>query len=106
MAEDASDIRAAIDRDRAELAGTVQALVERADAKERVRETVAEKTEALQQRAGEVGARVREAAPDEAQKMIGDAAQRVQRNPVPLMLLGVFVLGMVIGRMRGRRHSG
>jgi hypothetical protein len=106
VAEDASGIRAAIERDRAELASTVQALVERADVKERVRETVAEKTEALQQRAGEVGARVREATPEDAQKVLGDAAQRVQRNPVPLMLAGVFVLGMLVGRMRGRRHTG
>jgi hypothetical protein len=105
VAEDASGIRAAIERDRAELAGTVQALVERADVKERMREAVAEKTEALQQRAGEVGARVREAAPEDAQKMVGDAAQRVQRNPLPLVLVGVFVLGMVIGRLRGRRHT-
>ncbi len=103
MAEDASGIRAAIDRDRAELADTVQALVERADVKERVREAVAEKTEVLQQRAGEVGARVRRATPDDAQKVLGDAAQRAQRNPVPLLLVGVFVLGVVIGRMRAHR---
>jgi hypothetical protein len=105
VAEDASGVRSAIAHDRAELAETVQALVQKADVKERVRETVAEKTGELQQKAGEVGDRVLHATPDDAQKVIGDAAHTVQRNPVPFLLLGVFVLGIVVGRMRGNHRS-
>jgi len=49
MAEEASGVRAAIERDREELAGTVQALVEKTDIKGRARDAVAEKTAALQE---------------------------------------------------------
>jgi hypothetical protein len=105
MAEEASGVRAAIAHDRAELADTVQALVQKTDVKERVRATVTEKAEELHQRAGEVGERLRNATPEDAQDALGAAAQRAKQQPVVLALVGVFVLGILIGRMR-THHRG
>jgi hypothetical protein len=104
VVEAASGVRAAIEQDRAELAETVQALVQKADVKERVRETVSEKAGELQQKASAVGDRVRSATPDDAQRVVGNTAAQVRRNPLPLVLVGVFVLGVMIGRVVRHRH--
>lgn len=104
MAETASGVRAAIEHDRADLADTVQALVQKADVTDRVRESVADATGQLQEKGAEVREHVREATPDGAQRAFHVALEKIQMHPVATALTVVFLLGIVVGR-RGAHHT-
>jgi predicted Holliday junction resolvase-like endonuclease len=64
VAEDPSEIRQRIETSRDELAETVQQLVAKTDIKARVRDTAAEGARQLEERAEEIGERIRTATPE------------------------------------------
>jgi hypothetical protein len=105
VAEEASEVRAAIAQDRQDLADTVQALAQKADVKARLHDAVARTSEDLHQKAGELGDRLRGSTPDDAHRAVGTVAQRVRERPTLVMLVGVFFLGVLVGRRRARRRA-
>ncbi|HEY7133789.1 MAG TPA: DUF3618 domain-containing protein [Acidimicrobiia bacterium] len=104
MDQDTRDVHDAIARDRDELADTVEALAHKADVKGRVKETVSRNAEQIQQKAGEVRDTLRDVTPEQAQSRAAAVAHRVQERPLPLVVAGVFLLGLLIGRRLGRRR--
>ena len=103
MAESADEVRAAIAEDREQLAETVQALAQKADVKARVKEKTSENAEQLKQKASEVVDKVRHITPDQAQAAMSSAADHVQERPFPYAVATAFVVGLLIGRLTGRR---
>lgn len=104
MAQDADAVREAIARDRAELADTVQALARKVDVKERVREKVTKGTEQVQQKAGEVREQLRQVTPEPARSQLSVLADMVKERPVPFLVAGALVVGLVLGRMWARER--
>jgi phage shock protein A len=79
VAEDPDQIRQAIEETRADIADTVQALVEKADVKERIGHTVTEKTSEMRSRASELQESALGALPPSAQSKAAEAVDSVQR---------------------------
>lgn len=104
MAQDADAVREAIARDRAELADTVQALARKVDVKERVREKVSKGTEQVQQKAGEVREQLRQVTPEPARSQLSVLVDMVKERPVPFLVTGALVVGLVLGRMWARER--
>lgn len=104
MAQDADAVREAIARDRAELADTVQALARKVDVKERVREKVSKGTEQVQQKAGEVREQLRQVTPEPARSQLSVLADMVKERPVPFLVAGALVVGLVLGRTWARER--
>jgi hypothetical protein len=102
MAEEPSQIREEIERTRAEMAETVQALGEKADVKARLRQKVQEDGAQLQRRAAELSDLVREVTPDKAKGTVTTAVRRTQQQPWVPAAIGAFVFGLLVGRRRGR----
>jgi ElaB/YqjD/DUF883 family membrane-anchored ribosome-binding protein len=102
MAEEPSQIREEIERTRAEMAETVQALGEKVDVKTRLREKMQEDTAQLQRRAAELGDLVREVAPDKAIETVSTAVRRTRQRPWVPAAVGGFVFGFLVSRPFGR----
>ena len=105
MAEEASEVRAAIAQDRQDLADTVQALAQKADVKARVHDAVARTSDELQHKAGELGDRLRASTPDDAQQAVGAVTQQLRERRALVVIVGVFFLGVMVGRRRARRAA-
>jgi creatinine amidohydrolase/Fe(II)-dependent formamide hydrolase-like protein len=103
VAQDPGQVREAIEQDRAALAETVEALVHKADVKERVRGSISDKAGELQHRAGGVAGQVRQLTPEKARSGLASAVDSVRRRPVPLVVAGVIVLGLLIRRRAAGR---
>lgn len=107
MDQDARQIEDDIARERAELADTVQALVAKADVKGRLREVVSDRAGHLQERADELGHRVRDLTPAGVRSGAASGWERliqeIRRRPLPYAAGAAFVLGYLLGRRRGRR---
>jgi hypothetical protein len=95
VAEDPGQIRQAIDETRAEIAGTVQALGEKADVKGRLDHAVAEKTSELKSRASELQGTVSELLPG------SDPAKK----RAAMWVAGTLLILAVIRRRKRRRHG-
>ena len=93
MAQDPSEVRAAIAQDRLELGDTVQALAQKADLKQRV-----------QDKANDAVTRVRSMTPEQVQSGLGSAADSVRQRPFPVALAAAFLFGLLVGR-RWRRDQ-
>ena len=106
MAQDPSEVRQAIEQDRMELADTVQALAQKVDVKQRVRETVAKNTDQLQQKAGDVVSKVRSVTPEQVQSGVRSSADSVRQRPFPFAVAAAFFGGLLIGRLLGRKSRG
>jgi hypothetical protein len=91
MAQDPSEVRQAIEQDRLELADT-RALAQKADVKQRVRETVSRNTDQFQHKAGDVVSRVRGMTPEQVQSGLGAAADSVRQRPIPFAVAAAFSL--------------
>ena len=99
---DPDQIQEEIEKTRAELGDTVEALAQKADvkgqAKRKVKETkasVADKTDGLLGNA-------KEASGDGAGQLAGRATEKARENPLPVAALGAFAAGFLIGRLSKR----
>jgi hypothetical protein len=104
MAQDASEVRQAIEQDRVELADTVQALARKADMKGRLRETVSRNGNLLQDKASDVVSKVREVTPEQVQSGLGSAADSVGQRPIPFGVGFAFFFGVLVGRVWRRNR--
>ena len=103
------EIRAEIEATREELGDTVGALAEKTDVKaqaeRKVQETKAEarqKVDETKQKAEELLGKAKEASPESAVQAAAQVQQRAKENPVPLALIGAFVVGFMLGRLTSR----
>jgi ElaB/YqjD/DUF883 family membrane-anchored ribosome-binding protein len=105
MAQDPGEVRQAIEEDREALADTVQALVQKADVKQRVRENLSRNADQLQDKAGDAVSRVRDVTPDQVQSGLRTTADSVRQRPLPSAAVAAFFFGLLIGRRSGRRAA-
>jgi ElaB/YqjD/DUF883 family membrane-anchored ribosome-binding protein len=106
---DPAQIREEIEETRSELGETVAAVAEKTDAKQQaqakadeLKSQAAEKAEEAKAKAREVGEKAKEAAPESATEGVQQAQQLAQENPVPLVIGGAFLAGVVVGRLFSR----
>lgn len=102
MVDEASKILEEIASGRAELAETVQALVQRADVKARVREKVSDNADHLSERASQVGALARELTQNTAEsgKSAVDAVGRSTAGYLVFGAFGLLLLMVLLRRLR------
>ncbi|MFC7545299.1 DUF3618 domain-containing protein [Plantactinospora sp. GCM10030261] len=107
--QDTEALRAEIQRTRADLGETVQALTAKADVKARLKESAAQTKARVREQAAQRADRVRRQAGHTAgtvRLQAGQTAQRVRRDPVPwaAVAAGVLTVVAVILVVRGRRR--
>jgi MYXO-CTERM domain-containing protein len=91
VVDQASKIREEIANGRAELAETVQALVEKADVKARVKEAVSENAEHVQQKASELAGRAMDVSKSTVGRTGGGSAPYIAGGVFALLLLWIVV---------------
>jgi ElaB/YqjD/DUF883 family membrane-anchored ribosome-binding protein len=106
---DPEALRGDIERTRAELGDTVEALSHKADVKTQVAEKVEERKadlrgrqESIRARATEVRGRVSDATPDPAKRAASQVAHTAEQRPFPAIGLAIAV-GLLLGWLLGRR---
>jgi hypothetical protein len=102
VGQDPSEVRQAIEQDRVELAETVRALAEKADVKQRVRETVSKNSDQMQHKAKDVVSRARQITPEQVQSGLQATAETARQRPIPFAVAAAFLGGLLIGRKSGR----
>jgi F0F1-type ATP synthase assembly protein I len=99
---DPEEIREDIERTREELGDTVAAVAGRTDVKQQAKA----KAEELKGQAGaktkELGDKAKEVAPDSAAEGVEQAQRLAKENPLPLVFVGVFLAGVLFGRLLSR----
>ena len=100
MVDQASKIREEIVNGRAELADTVQALVEKADVKGRMRDALTENADHLQQKAAKTASQLADTGLSAARSATKSGGRTYAAGGIGVLLL--FLLVLVV-RARGRR---
>ena len=100
MVDEASKIREEIVNGRAELAETVQALVEKADVKGRVRDALAENADHLQQKAVKTASQLADSGRSAAKSATKSGGRSYAAGGIGVLLLILLVL---VVRARDRR---
>lgn len=100
MADQASKIREEIVSGRAELAETVQALVEKADVKGRVRDALSENADYLQQKAAKTASQLADSGRNAAK-----TATKSGRSTYVAGGIGAIVVLVLMVIVRGRLHK-
>ena len=102
MGQDPSEVRQAIEQNRLELAETVQALAQKADVKQRVRESVSKNSDQMQHKARDMMSRARAMTPNQMQSGLRATADSARERPFPLAVAAALLAGFLIGRRSGR----
>jgi ElaB/YqjD/DUF883 family membrane-anchored ribosome-binding protein len=108
------ELRQEIERTRQDLGDTVSSLAEKADVKaqakeksDHVRSTVRQKVADVRQTAmaksDELTTKARAASPDSASEGAQRTADLARENPLPVAAAASFVVGVIFGRLMGRR---
>jgi ElaB/YqjD/DUF883 family membrane-anchored ribosome-binding protein len=104
-AREPEQIREEIEATRQELGDTIEALAEKTDVKaqasRKIEETKAEarqKLEDVKEKSDELLSKARQATPESAVAAVGQAQQKARENPVPVALIGAFIVGFLLGR--------
>jgi hypothetical protein len=97
------EVREDIERTRAELGDTVEAVAQKADVKAQAKAKVEERKEALSDKKDEVVSKLKHAAPDSASDGAAQVGSAARENPVPVGIAGALAAGIVIGWWLGRR---
>jgi hypothetical protein len=96
------EIREDIEQTREELGDTVAAMAEKTDVKQQARAKAGELKGQAGAKAKELSAKAKEAAPDSAGEGVEQAQRLAKENPMPLAFAGVFLAGVVFGRLLSR----
>jgi hypothetical protein len=95
-------IEADIERTRAQLGDTAEALAAKTDVKARAQERVDEVKQTVRDKVGSAQEKAREATPSSAQQAGGQVVTQVKQNRTPLMIAGAALLVFLLGRRSGR----
>jgi uncharacterized protein DUF3618 len=93
------EIREDIEQTREELGDTVAAVAEKTDVKQQARAKADELKGQANAKAKELSAKAKEAAPDSAGEGVQEAQRLAKENPMPLAFAGVFLAGVLFGRL-------
>jgi hypothetical protein len=99
---DPEQIREDIEQTREELGETVAAVAEKSDVKQQAKAKAGELKGQAGAKAKELGDKAKEVAPDSATEGVQQAQQLAKENPMPLAFAGVFLAGVVFGRLLSR----
>jgi hypothetical protein len=99
---DPEEIREDIEQAREELGDTVAAMAEKTDVKRQTQAKAGELKGQAGAKAKELSDKAKEAAPDSAAEGMHQAQRLAKENPTPLAFAGVFLVGVVIGRLLSR----
>jgi hypothetical protein len=97
------EIRADIERTRAQAGDTVEALAEKTDVKGQAQHRITELKANLQHKRDELTAKAKDTAPESAQQGGQQMVAKVRENPAPVALGGVVLAAFLLGRLTGRR---
>lgn len=96
------EIRGDIEQTREELGDTVAAMAEKTDVKQQAKARAGELKGQASEKAKELSEKAKEAAPDSAGEGVQQAQRLAQENPMPLAFVGIFLAGVVFGRLLSR----
>jgi ElaB/YqjD/DUF883 family membrane-anchored ribosome-binding protein len=74
-----------------------------ADVSRRARKKLAKNADQLQDKAGDVVSKVRDATPDQVESSVRATANSARRRPSVLAGASAFLVGLLVGRQLGRR---
>jgi ElaB/YqjD/DUF883 family membrane-anchored ribosome-binding protein len=105
MGQESSQIRTEIEETRSQMGETVDALAHKADVPGRLKESISDKKDRLQEQMRGTAGKIGDATPDsdEVKQKAGQAAGVAQRNPIGLAIGGVavgFLAGMALPSTR------
>jgi ElaB/YqjD/DUF883 family membrane-anchored ribosome-binding protein len=95
-------IQREIDHTREQLGDTVEALAQRTDIKAQARQKLDATKQTVSEKREQLLGKARQTTPDSAATAAAQASQKAQENPVPLVALGGFAAGFLLGRLRRR----
>jgi ElaB/YqjD/DUF883 family membrane-anchored ribosome-binding protein len=96
------EIREDIEQTREELGDTVAAMAEKTDVKRQAKAKAEELKGQAGAKAKELSDKAKEVAPDSPTEGMQQAQRLAKENPMPLAFVGVFVAGVVFGRLLSR----
>jgi ElaB/YqjD/DUF883 family membrane-anchored ribosome-binding protein len=97
-------IRAEIEQTREQLGDTVEALAEKTDVKSQAKSRIAAAKDAAQTKRDEYVEKAKQATPESAGAGAGQLSTTVRAKPLPFAVGGALVVGLLIGRLLGRRR--
>lgn len=99
---DPEQIREDIEQTREELGETVAAVAGKTDVKRQAQAKAEELKGQAGAKAKELSEKAKEVAPDSAAEGVEQAQRLAKENPMPLAFAGVFLAGVVFGRLLSR----
>jgi ElaB/YqjD/DUF883 family membrane-anchored ribosome-binding protein len=99
---DPEQIREEIEATRQELGDTIEAMAEKTDVKAQAHHKLEETKASISEKKDELLGKARQASPEGAVSAANQASQKARENPVPLLAIGAFVVGFVLGRVTAR----
>lgn len=96
-------IREEIEEAREQLGDTAAALAEKADVKARTQAKVDEVKQTFAERRQALGEKASSATPAGAEAAAGQVTGKVKENPLPAAVAAAFVGGLLVGRLSARR---
>jgi hypothetical protein len=96
------EIREDIEQTREELGDTVAAMAEKTDAKQQAQAKAGELKEQAGAKVKELGDKTKEVAPDSAAEGMQQAQRLAKENPMPVVFVGVFLAGVLFGKLLSR----
>lgn len=96
------EIREDIEQTREELGDTVAAMAEKTDVKQQAQAKAGELKEQAGAKVKELGDKTKEVAPDSAAEGAQQAQRLAKENPLPLVFVGVFLAGVLFGKLLSR----
>jgi hypothetical protein len=99
---DPQEIRRDIETTRGALGENVEALAEKTDVKSQAQRKVAGVKRSVNLKKDNLLGRARQASPDGARSAATTVSQKARENPLPVAVAAAFVVGVVLGRIRGR----
>lgn len=99
---DPEQIRHEIEATRQELGDTIEALSEKTDVKAQAHHKLEETKASIHEKKDELLGKARQASPEGAVSVANQASQKARENPVPVVAIGAFVVGFVLGRLTAR----
>jgi ElaB/YqjD/DUF883 family membrane-anchored ribosome-binding protein len=99
---DPEQIQREIERTRAELGDTVEALAHKADVKAQAKQKLDETKASVVEKTEQLFGKAKEASPDGAASAAAQASQKARENPLPVAAGASFVVGFLAGRITKR----
>lgn len=101
-ASDPKQIQEEIDRTRAELGDTVEALAQKADVKRQAKRKIQETKASVADKRDDILSKAKEVSPDGPASAAAQVSEKARANPLSLATVGAFAVGFLIGRASGR----